>query len=89
MTVKSSISLTDEQDAFVRALVAAGRYPSASAVLQQGVELLRRQTEAEEADTAALRAILQERLAGRFLPAEVMRDRVEAMIAAKRRDAAG
>jgi antitoxin ParD1/3/4 len=89
MTVKSSISLTDEQDAFVRTLVAAGRYPSASAVLQQGVELLRRQTEAEEADTAALRAILQERLAGRFLPAEVMRDQVEAMIAAKRRDAAG
>ena len=62
MTVKSSISLTDEQDAFIRSLVAAGRYPSASAVLQQGVDLLRRQMEAEEADVAALRAILSERL---------------------------
>jgi antitoxin ParD1/3/4 len=89
VTVKSSISLTDEQDAFVRLLVAAGRYPSASAVLQQGVDLLRRQMEAEEADVAALRAILRERAEGPFISAEEMRTRTEAMIARKRRDAAG
>jgi antitoxin ParD1/3/4 len=89
MTVKSSISLTDEQDAFVRSLVAAGRYPSASAVLQQGVDLLRRQVEADEADTEALRAILRERLEGEFVSGEEIRDRVEALIARKRRDAAG
>ena len=88
MTVKSSISLTDEQDAFVRSLVAAGRYPSASAVLQQGIDLLRRQMEADEADTDALRAILRERLDGPFISAEEMRDRVETMVARKRRDAA-
>ena len=41
VTVKSSISLTDEQHAFARALVEAGRYSSLSAVLQQGVDLLR------------------------------------------------
>ena len=39
MTVKSSISLTDEQDAFARQLVEKGRFPSVSAALQQGVEL--------------------------------------------------
>jgi antitoxin ParD1/3/4 len=89
MTVKSSISLTDEQDAFVRSLVTAGRFSSASAVLQQGVDLLRRQLQAEEADTEALRAILRERLDGPFVPSGTMRDRVEALIATKRRDAEG
>jgi antitoxin ParD1/3/4 len=87
MTAKSSISLTDEQDAFVRRLVVAGRYPSASAVLQQGVDLLRRQMEAEEADVAALRAILRERLEGPFLSVGEARTRTEAMIARKRRGA--
>lgn len=41
MTVKSSISLTDDQHAFAKTLVDAGRFASVSAVLQQGVELLR------------------------------------------------
>jgi antitoxin ParD1/3/4 len=89
VTVKSSISLTDEQDAFVRSLVSAGRYPSASAVLQQGVDLLRRKVEADEADATALRIILRERLDGPFLSAETMSEQVEAMIARKRRDVAG
>jgi antitoxin ParD1/3/4 len=87
MTVKSSISLSDEQDAFVRSLVTAGRYSSASAVLQRGVDILRHQMEAEEADLKALRVLLRERLEGPFIPAEEMRHRVEAMIARKRGDA--
>ena len=33
MAIKSSISLADEQHAFARSLVEAGRYPSLSAVL--------------------------------------------------------
>jgi antitoxin ParD1/3/4 len=57
-------------------------------VLQQGVDLLQRQMEAEEADVAALRAILGGRLEGPFVSAEEMRARTEAMIARKRRDAA-
>ena len=36
MSVKASISLTEAQEAFARELVADGRYPSRSAVLQQG-----------------------------------------------------
>jgi antitoxin ParD1/3/4 len=89
MTVKSSISLTDEQDAFVRSLVAVGRYPSASAVLQRGIDLLRGQMEAEEADVAALREILSERLRGRFVSSEEMLERTEAMIARNRRNESG
>ena len=85
MTVKSSISLTDEQHAFARALVDAGRYPSLSAVLQQGVELLRRRTDAEEAETAALRALLSRRRDGKFVDAERMDERLSRMIAEKRR----
>ena len=57
MTVKSSISLTDAQDAFVRRLVAEGRYSSVSAVLQQGLELLRRDTD----ETEGLRLLLEQR----------------------------
>lgn len=85
MTVKSSISLTDSQDTFVRELVRQGRYPSASAVLQQGLELLRQRTEAEALETEALRAVLESRRAGEFVPAEEMGERVEAMAAGKRR----
>lgn len=85
MTVKSSISLTNEQHAFARALVEAGRYASLSAVLQQGVDMLRQRMEAEEVETAALRALLSRRREGAFVDAEGMDARLAAMIADKRR----
>ena len=85
MTVKSSISLTDEQHAFARALVEAGRYASLSAVLQQGVDLLHQRTETEELEAAALRALLSRRREGEFVDAEGMGARLAAMIANKRR----
>ena len=85
MTVKSSISLTDEQHAFARALVEAGRYASLSAVLQQGVDLLRQRMDAEEVETAALRALLSRRRDGEFVDVEEMDARLKAMIADKRR----
>ena len=87
--VRPGRALPIQQDAFIRSLVAAGRCPSASAVLQRGVELLRRQMEAEEADVAALRAILSQRLDGPFVSIDAMSEAVEAMIARKRRDAPG
>jgi hypothetical protein len=43
-------------------------------------------SEAEDRDAEALRAILAERLKGPFVRADAMRDRVESMIAGKRRD---
>ncbi len=86
MTVKSSISLTDQQDAFARELVRQGRYASVSAVVQQGLDLLRQETEAREAETQALRALVEQRRAGSFVPADRMQDRVERMLDRKRRE---
>lgn len=85
MTVKSSVSLTDEQHAFARALVDTGRYSSLSAVLQQGVDLLRQRLDADELETAALRELLSRRRKGEFVGAERMDSRLARMIADKRR----
>ena len=84
MTVKSSISLTDEQHAFAKTLVDAGRFPSVSAVLQQGVELLRHQMENEAVDRAALAEILTQRRAGKFVSAAKMDVRLSRMLTRKR-----
>ncbi len=72
LTVKSSISLTDEQHAFARALVETGRYSSLSAVLQPGVDLLRRRMDAEKLETAALRELLSRRRRDASVDAERM-----------------
>lgn len=69
MTVKSSISLTDSQAAFARGLVEDGSAASLSAVVQQGLDLLRQKRDAEKADTEALRALLEERAQGAFVGA--------------------
>jgi len=84
MTVKSSISLTDEQYAFARDLVESGRFASVSSVLQQGVELLRTRVEREVLETEALAEILAARQAGRFVSGEEMDGRIEALLARKR-----
>lgn len=84
MTAKTSISLTDAQEAYARDLVARGRYPSLSAVLQHGLELLRAEREAEEAEIAALRALLEDRRRGPFVSVKDGRKRTARMIAAKK-----
>lgn len=85
MTVKSSISLTDSQDAFARGLVDQGRYPSVSAVLQQGLELLRLRTEGEELEVKALRELLGARRKGAFVSGAAMKGKIAAMADKKRR----
>jgi antitoxin ParD1/3/4 len=87
MSVKSSISLTEQQDAFARALVESGRYSSMSSVLQQGLELLRQKTEAEAIETEALRELVQQRLRGPMISATEMESRIETMIGRKRQAA--
>ena len=84
MTVKSSISLTDDQHAFARTLVDAGRFPSVSAVLQQGVELLRRQMESEALERAALAEVLAQRRSRKFVPGARMDERLARMLTRKR-----
>lgn len=85
MTVKSSISLTDSQDAFVRALVAEGRYPSVSAALQQGLELLRLKMQGDEAEVAALRELLGARREGTFVSGATIKDKISGIADKKRR----
>jgi antitoxin ParD1/3/4 len=87
MTVKSSISMTDEQHAFARELVSDGRYPSVSAVVAQGLELLKARAEAESMETEALKFLLEERRRGAFVSSEEMGKRLTAMAERKRRDA--
>jgi antitoxin ParD1/3/4 len=85
MSVKASVSLTAAQAGFARGLVAAGRYPCLSAVLQHGLELRRAETEAREAELAALRALLEDRAGGSFVGLGQGRAATEATIAARRR----
>lgn len=87
MTVKSSISLSDEHHAFARAQVQDGRFASVSAVVQHGLDLLRQKAEDERLDRAALRALLEDRQKGVFVSANEMRQRVAALGAARRNDA--
>ncbi|HET6608306.1 MAG TPA: type II toxin-antitoxin system ParD family antitoxin [Rhodopila sp.] len=74
MTVKTSISLTDDQDAYARALVAQGHYSSISAVLQRGLEMLRRDDETHRMKIQALQTLIDQRRSGPFVPLEESAD---------------
>lgn len=84
MSVKASVSISDQQDSFARQLVEEGRFSSISAVVQRGIELLRQETELHDAELAALKALLEERSKGPFISQEEGQKRTEAMIAAKK-----
>ena len=85
MTVKSSISLTDEQHSFTKELVEARRDSSVSAALQQGIDLLRQRMQDEDLQRAALKALLDQRAAGAFVTGAQMDTSIARMIAEKRR----
>lgn len=84
MSVKASVSISDQQDIFARRLVEEGRFSSLSAVVQRGLELVREETELKEAELEALRALIAERRAGEFVSVEEGRQRTKALMAAKR-----
>lgn len=67
MPVKISISLTDDQEAYARGLVDRGQYPSLSAVLQRGLDMLRLENEMGDGELRALRSLIDQRRAGSFL----------------------
>lgn len=78
MTVKTSISLTDQQEAYARSLVQRGDYPSLSAVLQRGLEMLRRENEEREAELEAMRRFFDERAKGPFITMDELKARLDA-----------
>ena len=84
MSVKTSVSISKQQDAFARKLVEDRRFSSVSAVVQHGLELLRERTEATEAELEALRALIAERRSGEFLNREESDLQIEALIASKK-----
>ena len=84
MTVKSSISLTDEQHSFAKELVEAGRYSSVSAVLQQGIDLLRQRMQDDDMHRTALKALLDQRSAGAFVSGAQMDKTIARVVAEKR-----
>ena len=83
MTVKTSISLTDQQDDFARSLVREGRFSSLSSVVQQGLDLLRDKTEAKNLETEALQVLLRERQAGDIVSSSDMGRRIKKIAAQK------
>ncbi len=85
MTAKTSISLTDEQEAYARALVESGQYPSLSAVLQRGLEMLRRDNEMRDAELQALRSLIDRRRAGAFVDLDEGEVQARAMLERKRK----
>ena len=84
MTVKSSVSLTGEQYAFAKSLVNTGRYSSVSAVVQRGIDLLRRSLELDDLERRALQRVLSRRQDGEFVSGDEMDERLSRMIADKR-----
>jgi antitoxin ParD1/3/4 len=84
MTAKTSISLTDDQQAYARSLVESGQYASLSAVLQSGLDMLRREREMRDAELEALRSLIDRRRAGAFVDIDAGEAETRAMMARKR-----
>ncbi len=85
MTVKTSISLSDDQEAYARVLVESGQYASLSAVLQRGLEMLRRDNEARETEIAALRLLIDRRRMGAFVDLDEGEAETRRMLERKRK----
>ena len=85
MSVKASVSISEQQDDYARDLVTQGRYSSLSAVVQHGLDLVRKEDEADILETAALRVLLEERMKGSFISQEESRTQTEALLAQKKR----
>ena len=63
MTVKPTVSLTDQAHAFAQGLVAQGRFASLSAVVQHGLRLVEREEALQAAWLEVIRADLERRAA--------------------------
>ncbi|CAN7437472.1 type II toxin-antitoxin system ParD family antitoxin [Rhizobium sp. LjRoot30] len=84
MVVKASVSISNQQESFARKLVEDGRYASLSAVVQRGLELVREETELKDAELAALKRLLLDRMQGEFLTMEESDRQIDDMIARKK-----
>jgi antitoxin ParD1/3/4 len=84
MTIKLSISLTDDQHSFAKSLVDTGKFSSVSAVLQRGTDLLRQQMEDNAIQTAALKEVMLLRRANKFITGETFDEHLANLLTRKR-----
>lgn len=84
MSVKASVSISDQQEEFARRLVDEGHFPSLSAVVEHGIDLVRQETAIKDAELAALKALLAERSRGPFVTVGEGRQHTEDMIATRK-----
>ena len=84
MSVKASISISEQQDSFARSLVQEGRYSSVSAVIQHSLDLLKAKADRETTELDVLRAFVADRLDGPFESSDIARRATQDMIARKR-----
>ncbi|SHI05882.1 ribbon-helix-helix domain-containing protein [Marivita hallyeonensis] len=85
MSVKASVSMSEQQEAFARSLVEEGKFSSVSAVVQHSLDLLKTKTELEEAELNALRSFFADRRDGGFETTDAARSATRDMITRKRR----
>jgi antitoxin ParD1/3/4 len=83
MTVKPTISLTDESHSFARSLVESGKFASLSAVVQHGLRLVEREEQEHRARLDAIRADLDRRAAQTAIPIEELDARLDAWLEAR------
>jgi antitoxin ParD1/3/4 len=86
MTVKPTISLTDQAYEYAKALVERGEFASLSAVVQHGLRLMQHEEEERLARLEAIRKTLELRAAQTPISTEEMDERLAAWRA--QRDAA-
>jgi len=78
MTVKPTISLTDQAHDFARSLVDKGKFASLSAVVQHGLQLIQREEAEHQARLAAIRADLSRRAETKSISTEEMDEELAA-----------
>ncbi len=84
MTVKISVSISDQQAEYARKQVAEGRFSSTSAVIQQALEAKRKEDEEYEAWSAGFFEMLNARAKQPHIPLDEFRQRVDEMLKEER-----
>lgn len=84
--VKTSISLTEQQYAYLKSMVEEGRASTVSAVVQQAVDAHRLKDEADQAFTRGMRELLAERMKEPALSMEEARAELSRLQAERRRE---
>lgn len=85
MTVKTSISLTEQQYAWLKSMVEEGRAASISALVQQAVEEGRKKDDVDREFVRGMRELLARRMEGPFVSSEEARAEMARMQAERRR----